>query len=330
MFRRVFFLSIIIFSLCFFFEAPSPAYSWGFFGHKRINKMAVFTLPPEMIGFYKKHIDYITDHAVDPDRRRNMNTEEAPRHYIDLDHYGAHPFDSLPKWWKNAVKKYTEDTLMAYGIVPWYIEKMEYRLTEAFKKEDVDLILHYSADIGHYIADAHVPLHTTENYNGQMTGQRGIHGFWESRIPELYADKYDYLVGRAMYIDKPIDAAWNAVKGSYAAKDSVLLFEADLNKKFPSDKKYAFETRGNITTQVYSEEYTKAYDTMLNGMVERRMRASIALVGSLWYTAWVNAGQPDLRRFEDKDLSDSLKKVLKQEEEMWKTGKVQPVKGHED
>src|SRR5438552_2121479 len=97
---------ILIFLFVFFTAncllPTEDSFSWGFFGHKRINKMAVFTLPPEMIGFYKKHVDYITDHAVDPDRRRNVNPDEAPRHYIDLDHYGAHPFDSIPKWWKNA------------------------------------------------------------------------------------------------------------------------------------------------------------------------------------------------------------------------------------
>ena len=328
MFRRtVIFIFTLAIAYCL--QPTANSFGWGFFGHKRINRMAVFILPPEMIGFYKKHIDFITDHAVDPDRRRNVVPEEAPRHYIDLDHYGAHPFDSLPKWWKNAVKKYSEDTLNAYGIVPWYIEKMVYRLTDAFKKEDLDYILHTSADIGHYVADAHVPLHTTENYNGQLTGQKGIHGFWESRLPELYAGQYDYFVGRAVYIEKPIDAAWNAVKGSYAAKDSVLLFEAELNKKFPADKKYSFETRGNTNVQVYSEEYSKAYDIMLNGMVERRMRASILLVASLWYTAWVNAGQPDLSRLDNKEISDSIKKVHALEEELWKNGSLKS-KGHDD
>lgn len=305
-------------------------YSWGFYAHKRINKMAVFTLPPEMVGFYKKHIDYVSEHSVDPDKRRYANDYEAPRHYIDLDHYGDHPFDSIPKFWSKAVQKYTEDTLKAYGIVPWWIDILVGKLTDAFKKNDLDMILYYSADIGHYIADAHVPLHTTKNYNGQFTNQKGIHGFWESRIPELYADNYDYFTGQAKYIEKPLDAAWDAVKQSFYAKDSVLLFEAELNKTFPSDKKYTYETRGNTTVKVYSEEYTKAYDKMLNGMVERRMLASIRMVGSLWYTAWVNAGQPDLSKLDDKEFSDSLKKVNEEIDQMWKTGKVKNDKGHDD
>ena len=306
-------------------------FSWGFFAHKRINKMAVFTLPPQMIGFYKKHIEYISEHAVDPDKRRYAVADEAPRHYIDIDHYGKHPFDSVPKYWKAAIAKYSEDTLMAYGIVPWQIEKMVYRLTEAFKEQNVDKILHLSADLGHYVGDAHVPLHTTENYNGQLTNQKGIHGFWESRIPELYADKYDYFVGKAKYSEHPIDKAWEIIKESHAAKDSVLLFEARLNAEFSQDQKYSFENRGNATVRVYSQAYTAAYDKMLNGMVQRRLQQAVQTTGSFWYTAWVNAGQPDLIKLESKQVSDSLKKVMDAEELLWKNGKIKGAgKGHED
>lgn len=292
--------------------------------------MAVFTLPSEMMGFYKQHIEYISEHAVDPDKRRYALEGEAARHYIDIDHYGKSPFDSVPKYWSKAVEKYTEDTLQAYGIVPWHIEKMVYRLTKAFESENMDLILHYSADLGHYIADAHVPLHTTENYNGQLTNQKGIHGFWESRIPELKSEGYDYWTGKAKYIDKPINAAWEAVKVSNAAVDSVLKFEAELNSKFSPDKKYSFENRGAAVVKVYSKEYTEAYDKMLNGMVERRMRQSIIIIGSLWYTAWVNAGKPDLNRFNDKHISDSLQLVNKANEELWKNSKEKEIKGHNE
>jgi hypothetical protein len=322
-------LSILIIVLVLI-PSKEPAYTWGFFAHKKINRMAVFTLPGDMIGFYKDHIEYVTEHAVDPDKRRYANPDEAPRHYIDIDHYGEHAFDSVPKFWKSAVLKYTEDTLKAYGIVPWHIEKMVYRLTEAFKDENMDLILHYSADLGHYIADAHVPLHTTENYNGQMTNQKGIHGFWESRIPELKSEDYDYFVGKAKYVEKPLNKAWETVKSSHAGVDSVLKFEAELNARYSPDKKYSFENRGASLMKVYSKEYTIDYDKMIEGMVERRMRAAIITIGSLWYTAWVNAGKPDLNRFKNKEISDSLKKVQAAEEELWKTGKPREVKGHDD
>ena len=306
-------------------------YGWGFWGHKRINNKACFTLPPEMFGFYKKHIDYLTEHAVDPDKRRYSDPEEAPRHYIDLDHYnfGPHAVDSIPHYWKDAVAKMTEDTLKAYGIVPWHINVMQYRLTDAFKEQDVDRILYLSASLGHYVADAHVPLHCSENYNGQMTNQVGIHGFWESRVPEMFGESYDYFVGRVHYIAKPQEEAWKIVAGSFAALDSVLSFERDLNSKFSQDQKYAFEQRGATTSKVYSQGYTTAYNKMLDGMVERRMRAAIVEVGSFWYTCWVNAGSPDLSTIENKEVSDQMKKQLKEEEELWMKGTLRPS-GHDE
>lgn len=298
---------VILTAIPFFFQQQT--YSWGFFGHKKINRMAVFTLPPEMIKFYKKNIEYITEHAVDPDKRRYAVEGEAPRHYIDIDHYvhdGGDPFEVVPKKWYDAVDKFTEDTLQTYGIVPWHVNFMTLQLTKAFEAKDVDRILKVSADLGHYIGDSHVPLHTTENYNGQLTGQRGIHGFWESRLPELKSKDYDYFVGRAEYVENILDDEWETVRQSFGAKDSVLEFERILNDKFPKDQKYAYENRGKSLVKTYSEDYSNKYHEMLDGMVERRLTQSIIKVGSYWYTAWVNAGQPNLDELLEKKPSQKL------------------------
>jgi hypothetical protein len=326
---RILIIAVICSPLLLVSFPKQDAEAWGFYGHRRINRMAVFTLPPDMLGFYKKHIEYITEHSVDPDKRRYSVAEEAPRHYIDIDHYGVTAIDSMPRFWRDAVAKYSEDTLNAYGIVPWWIDVMTYRLSEAFRKGDVDRILRLSAELGHYVGDAHVPLHTTENYNGQLTNQHGIHGFWESRIPELYGEEYDYFVGRAVYVESVITASWEMVRVSHSQVDSVLRLEAVLNATTPADQKFAFEQRGNTTIKTYSQAYTRAYSNALNGMVERRMRAAIHMVGSLWYTAWVNAGQPDLKKLEDKEVSDSAKKAQAEEEYLWKNGKLRNVKGHD-
>ena len=188
---------LLLASVSLLFVAFRP--TWGFFAHERINRLAVFTLPPEMIGFYKNNIDYITKAAVNPDKRRYAEEEEGARHYLDADHYGDSVFAALPRSWVEAVDKYSEDTLQAYGILPWHIYTMYHRLRDAFAVRDPSLILKVSAELGHYIGDAHVPLHTTENYNGQLTGQEGIHGLWESRLPELFSSEYDFMVGRAEY-----------------------------------------------------------------------------------------------------------------------------------
>ena len=322
MIRRTLILLVAMAGLLFLLPVriAEPVGAWGFYGHKRINRMACFTLPPEMFGFYKRHIDFISDHAVDPDRRRYAVEGEAERHYIDIDHYaegGQDPFAIVPRKWEDAVAKFGEDTLKAYGIVPWHIQVMFGRLVTAFHRGDVDRILTNSADIGHYVGDAHVPLHTTENYNGQFTNQYGIHAFWESRIPELSAENYDHLVGRAAYVERPLDVAWEAVYASHLLLDSVLGIEKRLSQTYPEDQKYVFEDRGRGGVRMYSRDFTKAYEDAMVGMVESRMNASILTLGNLWYSAWVAAGQPDLERLEQKDVSDSLKAVLKAEQEMW-------------
>jgi hypothetical protein len=313
------FLIIILFG---FFWMNHSAFSWGFFAHKKINRMAVFTLPPQMIGFYKKHIEYLTEHATDPDKRSFADEKEAVRHYIDIDHYGDHPFDSVPHRWSDAVKKYSEDTLNTYGINPWWVEKMYYRLVEAFKAQDADKILFNSANIGHYIGDACTPLHTTQYYDGKDPVQKGIHSFWESRIPELFADDYNFFVGRAEYIEKPLESVWAMVRSSHEAIDSIFEVQKKMMTDYPADKMYTFEEKGNATVKVFSKEYSKQFSILLNDMVERRMQLAVKMVGSLWFTAWVDAGQPDLSVIEDKEISDSLKKVSEETEKMWKTGKV--------
>jgi hypothetical protein len=296
---------------------------WGFYGHKRINRIAVFTLPQEMFGFYKEHIEFLTEHAVDPDKRRYAMEGEAQCHYIDLDKYyaeGEDPFANIPRKWADAVTKFSEDTLQKHGIVPWHINVMKMRLQKAFETNNVDLILKYSADIGHYIGDAHVPLHTTENYNGQLTGQKGIHGLWESRLVEINADHYTYFVGKATYIERVLDRAWDAVKASHLALDSVLRIERELTLEFPVDQKYSYEQRGNAVVQTYSFEFSQAYHNRLNGMVERRMRAAILTVGSIWYTAWVDAGQPDLSLLQNTPPSAALVEEMKTLDAQFHTG----------
>ena len=302
---------------------------WGFWAHKRINRIAVFTLPPQMIGFFKENIEYVTEHAVDPDKRRYADPLEAPRHYIDIDNYDKPPFDSVPRYWKDAVAKYSEDTLNAHGIVPWHLTLMMYKLTEAFKEKNKGKVLRYASDIGHYCGDAHVPLHCTKNYNGQLTGQHGIHGFWESRIPELFGEDYDYFVGKAEYWGKPNENIWQIILESAAQADSVLRIERELNEKFPADKKYAFEQRGENTVRTYAVEYSDAYDQALNNMTERKLRKSIIALGSIWYTCWVNAGSPDLGTMREVPPTPEEMEETKRMESSWRQGKQQG-REHED
>ncbi|MFT3937031.1 MAG: zinc dependent phospholipase C family protein [Chitinophagaceae bacterium] len=274
-----------------------------------------------MLALYKPNIAFLTEHAVDPDKRRYAVAEEGPRHYIDIDHYVN--YKSLPKKWDSAVAVLSADTLNVYGIVPWWVQTMMYRLTAAFKEKNQSKILKLSAEIGHYIADAHVPLHASSNHNGQLTGQNGIHAFWESRLPELLAEKeWDFFIGKANYIQNPAVYIWQRVFESAAAADTVLRIEKELSASFNSDQRFAYEERNGVLVRQYASSYTRAYDKKLQGMVERRMRQSIYAVASFWYTAWVNAGQPDLKNLSGKEFSaedlagfEALDKAWKQQPE---------------
>lgn len=298
-----------------------PAYCWGFYAHQKINYYAVFLLPPEMMLLYKPNIVFLSEHAVDPDKRRYAVPEEGPRHYIDIDQYGAYPYDALPRKWDDAVARFGEDSLKRHGIVPWHIQTMLYRLTDAFKTKNFPLIMKASAEIGHYISDAHVPLHACSNHNGQFTNQKGIHGFWESRVPELLAEKeFDFFIGKAEYIKNPGDFIWKRVLESAKAADSVLRFERELSLQFRDDKKYAFEERNGKLIRQYSSAFTKAYHTKLNGMTERRMRQSVLTIASFWYTAWVNAGQPDLKGLGGREFSEADRKEFEQLNVQWASG----------
>lgn len=381
---------------------------WGFFGHRRINRMAVFTLPVEMMPFFRHNLEYLTDHAVDPDKRRYATKHEAVRHYIDIDHWGEYPFPEVPRNWTEALLRYGElqliqaegtdtmtvlvsdilrggstDTVLLqvnhpdlplylslrdykqfwddyilpnyyedkwdvpvgatakllglspeqiqsvqafdhfseYGIVPYHLEKMQDRLTNAFRAKDARSILRISAEMGHYIGDAHVPLHTTENYNGAMTDQVGIHAFWESRLPELFADKsYDYFVGKAEYIRDKNDYYWTAVLDSHALLDSVLLIEKRLSQTIPPDQQFCFEERLGVSIRTQCEDYAAAYHRAMDGMVEERMRDAIQAIGSAWFTAWVDAGQPDLNKLLDTKASEQELKEQERLDQQYQQG----------
>jgi len=277
----------------------------------------VFSLPVEMSGFYKKNIRYIEESAANPDRRRYIMPNEAPRHYIDLDDYGDSALQKIPRHWNKAVEKYGQDSLNAHGTLPWTIQSFYLQLKDAFLLKDPEKILRLSSDLGHYVADAHVPLHTTKNYDGQLTGQIGIHSFWESRLPELFSADYDFYTGKAHYISNVQLEAWKIIDHTHQAVDSVLNLEKKLSEKF-SYQKFNFETLGKKTVKVFSHDYSKAYHDLLSGMVERQMRKSILMVGSLWYTAWIDAGQPDLKPLNNYKPSEEELKQREEELKNWK------------
>lgn len=311
-------MNLIALMLCFaVLIISSGVFSFGFFAHRTINRMAVFSLPPEMIGLYKHHIEFISERSIDPDKRAHAMEGEAPRHYIDIDHFGDDPFAAMPRRYNEAVEQFTEDTLMQYGVLPWHIATMMHRLTRAFSANDFDNILLLSAHLGHYIADACTPLHTTKYYNGRTPEERGIHALWESRLPELFSDAYTYFAGRAAYIESPLDRAWELIEISHLKVDSIYLVFDSLMIHFPADRIYAHEMRGQAFNRVYSQTFSDAFHGGLDGMVERQMRLAAKSAGDFWFTAWVNAGQPDLVSLQNNQISSKLRRLINQQNKNW-------------
>lgn len=314
----------VVFCLLLCIAPPLDGFGFGFVAHRKMNRMAVFTLPPEMIGFFKKHIEYLSERSIDPDRRAHAVPGEAPRHYIDIDHYGENPFELMPRRWYQAVEKYTEDTLQLHGVLPWHIAAMMSRLTRAFEERNVDRILYNAAHLGHYVADACTPLHTTKNYNGRTPEQRGIHALWESRIPEMLADEFNYFVGRAEYLESPHNRAWELVEISHNKVNSIYEVYESLIQHFSSDRVFAHEMRGQASMRVYSRDFAITFHDGMNRMVEEQMRLAVKSIGDFWYTAWVNAGQPDLYKLEERAISKQHRRRVERELQAWENVQ-QPV-----
>jgi len=268
--------------------------SWGFHAHRTINRNAAYLMPLGMNSFFLNHIDEIEERSVFADKRRYTDTTEACKHYVDIDLYGESPFDSVPYHWFNAKEKYSEDTLISRGILPWVIYWEYKNLVSAMDSGSTEDIIRYAADIGHYVADACVPLHTTYNYNGQYTNQHGIHALWESRVPESFSDDYDYYIGKVVHLRDPLDFSWGLIKESFALVDSTLILERKLSDDYDEDGKYRLMSKNGKIRQQYSTEFVFDYNTLLDGMVERRMKRAIFATASFWYSAWIDAGQPEL------------------------------------
>nr|WP_315202567.1 zinc dependent phospholipase C family protein [uncultured Flavobacterium sp.] len=309
--------------------------SWGIFGHEHINNAAVMALPKPMQTFFYNHLDFITQESTVPDLRKYTIGDKAenPRHYLDMENFG--PVESIPLPFEEVKKKYDDKFLADNGILPWYIQEIMTKLTKAFKDKRKTEILFLAADLAHYIGDAHMPLHTSANHNGQLTNQKGIHSMWESRLPELFGKKYNFYTGEAKYVDNVEKATWDMVKDTHSQVEPLLLVDKNLRATFTDATMYDKDEKGNIAKNkfgdlIYSKEYVTQFHTALNGMVEKQMRKAIVATTNFWYTAWVNAGKPNLDNLDSKELTNRNKKNLKNDLKLWKTGKLFGLESEND
>ena len=258
--------------------APSPAPAWGPTGHKLVNRWAVDTLPPEIRDFFLKNRRFLEDHSSDADAAMTKDKHERDSHYIYLDKYGIFPYLSLPHSFDLAVKKYGSGHIHRDGMLPWQIGKVSLRLTDAFKAQNWDEVRVQAALLGHYVADAHDPLHTTQNYDGQMTGQTGLAARFEIRLVDKFTNFFMFVPREASKIADPTEHAFDMVLESHTWADHIILADRQALEGLPD----------------YNEDYYDRFYSRVGSIVMRELSEAAEDTGSYWYTAWVNAGRPAL------------------------------------
>lgn len=271
-FKLRLFLVVIILPMSF-------VYPWGAKGHTVINENAVEILPKEMNSF-KVWKDYLGQHASDADIRRETDKSEAPRHYIDIDFYKEFLNGKMIEKKEELISKYGDSTVTSNGILPWATLQTLNNLTEAFKEKNRDKILIYAADLGHYVADGHQPMHTTVNYDGQFSNQKGVHYRYEVTMVDMHIDTLQQIIdtSNVNFISDPLNFIFKYI--SNANTVNVVLLDGD-------------KLAHSISGSTESDDYYRIFWFRTKYVTETQFKTAEEDLASLFYTAWVNAGKPD-------------------------------------
>ncbi|HEV7779954.1 MAG TPA: zinc dependent phospholipase C family protein [Chitinophagaceae bacterium] len=296
--------------------------SWGFLVHRTVHQLAVYELPGDIRPFFYANIKYLVENAGRPDQRRNQDSTEAPKHFIDLEAFGDSAAWKMPFGWEEAVKIYTKDSLLEYGHVPYHIITMKNKLTAAFRSGNKDSILFYATDLAHYIGDANVPLHNSLNYDGQLSNQNGLHSLWESMIPELEIEQYNlYSRHKASYLANPEQKIWDCIRRAHKMLPDVFGKEIEATKGFTDSTKFRVQMRRGKEVRSFTPAFAKAYNLLLGQSINDQLLNSANMIADFWYTAWVDAGKPDLSAISP--MSPGVtKSTLKGELKAWKRNEL--------
>ena len=298
-------LVIITFVLGFLAGPAGNAFGWGAEAHEIITRSATLTLPDETRLFFTTCRGFLAVHSNDPDTWKHDRDEKA-RHFCDIDHYGSPPFAELPREFHRAVGEFGLATLKKRGTLPWRIAEYTEKLTASMRREDWGQVRLDAAHLAHYVADAHMPFHCTKNYNGQLTGNLGIHGRLEIELVHRYLSARFLLAKGAAYVADPRAFAFQIVIESQRLTAPLLRADTRVRAKAPLD-----------TARYYALLHAEVGDT-----IRGRMAAAATAIGSLWQTAWVGAGKPrmpprramviliDREQFEPEAMSKTALKLL--------------------
>ena len=248
---------------------------WGHLGHQIISYNTILSALPEM-SFFEYWADSLAAHASDADIRKYFDPNEGPKHYIDIDNYPEFlSTGTIPQSFDSVVAIHGYSFVIDQGILPWAILWVADSLQTAFENNDWNRAMLLASDLGHYIADAHMPLHITKNYNGQITNQTGVHSRYESNLIEDFQNQIQYDGDSLQYINNLPDYIFNMLYENYQYVDSVLYADA-------TAKAYA----GNTQDTAY---YNKFWEIAKNFTIRLFKNASYRITCVI-YTAWINAG----------------------------------------
>ncbi|PYR55781.1 MAG: hypothetical protein DMF85_18620 [Acidobacteria bacterium] len=261
---------------------PSAAHGWGFTAHQYITARAIALLPAAIRPFFLKYETTVVEHSIDPDTYRTMGwIEEPPRHFVDMDAYGPFPFAELPHDYDAAVAKYGKEFVEKNGLLPWRLQQVHDWLTEAFKQQTPyarDNIKLFAAVLSHYLADAYQPLHATTNYDGQLTGQQGVHARFETELFERFRSRLDIRPGPLVPVSNAREFAFATLGASHQLVDPVLAADRD-----------AVDGRDE-----YDDVYFDRFFAKSRPLLEKRLGETVTGVASLIAAAWEAAGRPAL------------------------------------
>ncbi len=265
---------------------PASASAWGFTAHRYIMSRAIDLLPPDLKPFYERYRDEIVIRTTDPDLWRNVGWEEDPNHFINFGvrEFGDYPFTALPRELGAAIEKFGMAALKRDGLLPWRASEEFGNLRRTFERfargalfGPGDVIL-FSGVTAHYIQDANQPFHASNNYDGQLTGNTGIHARFESDLFDRFQSRLTVTPAAPKGIANARDAAFDALLSGYRLVDPIL--KAD--------------TEAVAGKDTYDDDYFENFFTKVRPILERRLADSITATSGLIIGAWEQAGKPVL------------------------------------
>ena len=258
---------------------PHTARAWGAGAERLVATKAVDTLPPDIRGFFNANREFISHHVTDPlDWLARTPLAERRNHFLYLDHYGKFPFDSLPRDYKAALNKFSKSKLEGAGVLPWQIGVYSQKLTAAMRQHDWEEVRLDAAYLAAYVSQAHDPFHTTENFDGHLSGQPGIDLRFGTNLVDRYSLFFPMHTDDAVFVNDPTGNAFDAALSAHASLESVLLADR----------------RARAGLSDYTDDYYDRFYNYAGAILIRQLTDAATDIGSYWLTAWINAGRPPL------------------------------------